>query len=269
MTAPQPWLKADVARLRELYPRYGVRDLADLLGRTAAAVKSAISRFGFGNRKYWSEEEIARLREVYPNTSNTDLARAFGRTRSAIEGASRAFGLAKMPEYLAAHARLQKGARIGVEFQFKRGSLPANKGARRPGWSPGRMGETQFVRGARPLNWKPIGTITTDVDGYQRIKVRETLPGEPGGTGNRGSWPFLHVHVWEHANGPVRPGHVVAFKDGVRNCAIENLECISRADLARRNVMWGRFPQELAEAIQLNGALKNKLRRMHGKEQNV
>jgi hypothetical protein len=261
--APRSWPKPDVARLRELYPRYRIREVAKLLGRKTEAVRSAIHRFGFGNRKYWTADEISRLRELYPAMSNTDLAQVFGRTRSAIDGAGSAFGLTKTPEYLAAHARLQKGARIGIEFQFQKGSSPVNKGVRRPGYAPGRMGQSQFVKGARPLNWKPIGTITTDVDGYQHIKAREPLPGEPSGTGNRGSWPFLHVHIWEQHHGPVPPGHVIAFKDGKRqDCAIGNLECISRADLARRNAMWNRFPPELIDAIQLNGALKRKLRRL-------
>jgi hypothetical protein len=58
---------------------------------------------------------------------------------------------------------------------------------------------------------------------------------------------------------------MVAFKDGDRsNCAIENLELRSMADNARRNNMWGRLPRELAEVIQLNGALKRKVRRLNG-----
>lgn len=47
---------------------------------------------------------------------------------------------------------------------------PFNKGLRRPGWHVGRMRETQFRKGERSgiaaKNWRPIGTIRTDPDGY-------------------------------------------------------------------------------------------------------
>jgi hypothetical protein len=71
-------------------------------------------------------------------------------------------------------------------------------------------------------------------------------------------------------NGPIPPSHAIAFRDGDRsNCAIENLEMVSRAELARRNVMWNRYPKELCLAIQLRGALKRRIRRMsRAEEQN-
>jgi hypothetical protein len=163
---------------------------------------------------------------------------------------------------------LIKGHTRGISTQFKKGQTPKNKGLRRPGWSAGRMKETQFKKGDRTgiaaRNWKPIGTVLADTDGYLRIKVCEAVHGkEPTGFGNQKCWPFLSRHTWEQRNGPIPPGHVIAFRNGNRaDCAIENLECISRGELANRNKMWGRLPQELAEAIQLNGALKNKIRRL-------
>jgi hypothetical protein len=186
-------------------------------------------------------------------------------------------GLRKSKEFLQSEESglLRKGQTRpeSVATQFKKGQAPANKGVRRPGWSTGRMKETQFKKGCRTgiaqKNWKPIGTVLLDGDGYPRIKVREAVHGvEPTGFGNQKCWPFLSRRTWEESNGPIPPGHVIVFRDGQRdNCAIGNLECISRADLARRNSMWGRLPQELAEVIQLNGALKRKLRRLtDGKE---
>ncbi|MGP0074877.1 MAG: HNH endonuclease signature motif containing protein [Bryobacteraceae bacterium] len=77
-------------------------------------------------------------------------------------------------------------------------------------------------------------------------------------------------HVWEQHRGPIPPGHIVVFKDRDRsNCAIENLELISKAENARRNRMWNEdvMPRELAEVIQLNGVLKRKLREAYAKQQ--
>lgn len=45
----------------------------------------------------------------------------------------------------------------------------------------------------------------------------------------------VHRMNWEKENGPIPPGHVIRFKDGnTMNCAIENLECISRKEQAHR-----------------------------------
>ena len=120
------------------------------------------------------------------------------------------------------------------------------------------------------LNWKPIGTILPDTEGYLRIKVRDAVPGkEPTGFGNSKVWALYNRYLWEQHHGTIPPRHVVVFKDGNRaNCVIENLDLVSRAEMARRNRTWGRLPAELAQAIQLNGALKRKLRSAHGKEQN-
>jgi hypothetical protein len=78
--------------------------------------------------------------------------------------------------------------------------------------------------------------------------------------------------IWEKAHGSVPRGHVVCFKDRKRDhCDLTNLECISRGELARRNRMWTIYPRDLALAIQMNGALKRKLRRIDhaNEEQNV
>jgi hypothetical protein len=136
------------------------------------------------------------------------------------------------------------------------------------------MRETQFQRGNRTgvaaTNWVPIGTIRTDADGYLRIKVRDAVYGkEPTGYGNVRGWPLYSRWLWEQHHGPIPPKHIVTFKDGDRaHCVIENLELLSMADNARRNSMWSTLPRELAELIQLNGALKRKLRTASGKEQN-
>lgn len=218
------------------------------------------------NGRPWSEEQLAILRRLYPTQSTKKLAKRLRRSESSVCRAAYKLGIHKTEEYLQSPdaCRLRRGDGVGVAFQFPQGHVPANKGLRRPGYSPGRMKETQFRKGERPQNRMPIGTVLTDSDGYRRIKVRDSLPGEPTGTGNRFAWPFLQRHVWEQNQGPIPAGHVVAFIDKNRqNCAIENLECISRGDLANRNKMWGRYPRELAEAIQLNGQLKRKLRSLH------
>jgi hypothetical protein len=183
--------------------------------------------------------------------------------------------LKKTDSFLASEesrCRLRKGSQIGARTRFPKGHVPANKGLKRPGWSAGRMKETQFKKGCRTgiaaRNWQPIGTILPDSEGYLRIKVREAQHGkEASGFGNTKVWPLLGRYVWEENKGPIPPKHMVIFKDRDRsNCAIENLELISMADNARRNCMWATLPRELAEAIQLSGVLKRKLRSLHGEK---
>ena len=226
-------------------------------------------------RGFWTEGEIEVLQRLYPATATKAVAKALGRGISEIYRKATLLGLRKSVEFLASDesGRLRKGEHRGERTQFRPGHIPVNKGVRRPGWGPGRMKHTQFQKGNRTgfaaKNWKPVGTILVDPEGYLRIKVREAVAGEPTGFGNVKVWQLYARHVWEQHYGAIPPRHVVCFRDGDRkHCRIENLELVSRADLARRNSPWFRFPREVAELIQLNGALKRSLRRRDGKEQN-
>ena len=228
------------------------------------------------NRQVWTSAEEAYLREHYANGSTPVIAEHLKRTLQKVYGKARKLGLKKTAEYVKDpknRCQLFKGHVLGVAWQFKKGSVPANKGLRRPGYAPGRMAETQFKKGARSgyaaKNWVPVGSIRIDPEGYRRIKVREAVAGkEPTGYGNSGVWPMYNRWLWEKHKGPIPPKHHVIFKDGKReHCVIENLELLPMADNARRNRMWGRLPQELAEVIQLQGVLKRKIRSLSGKEQ--
>jgi hypothetical protein len=223
------------------------------------------------NGRPWADWERAYLREIYPKFPTSVVAEIFRRSVGSINNQAFAAGLQKSPE---GNGWLRKGEMSpGCERAwFPKGHVPANKGLRRPGYSAGRMQETQFKKGCRTgkaaQNWKPIGTICADGEGYLRIKVREAVHGkEPFGFGNTKVWPLYNRYLWELHKGPIPPKHIVIFKDGNRaNCVIENLELLSMADNARRNSMWATMPRELAEVIQLAGALKRKIRRHGGKE---
>ena len=154
---------------------------------------------------------------------------------------------------------------------FGPGHTPANKGLRRPGWSPGRMRETQFKAGQRTgkaaENWRPLGTVLADSKGFLRIKVREGCKGEAYGFGNTKIWPLLGRYTWEKERGPIPPGHKVVFKDGDRaNCAPENLELISNAEMMRRNSIHTQYPKDVVKTIMLLGVVKRKLREKRAQE---
>lgn len=230
------------------------------------------------NGRIWSESEIAVVREMYPHRPTAEVAAAVNRGVSGVYRMAFLLGIGKSQAFLDSDesGRLRKGqTRPGSEIgQFKKGLVPFNKGLRRPGYGPGRMKQTQFKKGCRSgiaaSNWKPIGTILPDPEGYLRIKIREAVYGkEVTGFGNTKVWPLLNRHVWEQHKGPIPAKHMVVFKDRNRaNCDIGNLELISMADNARRNAMWARYPRELSLAIQMNGALKRKMRNLDAQEQN-
>lgn len=233
------------------------------------------ARYRAGHR-LWEPEDDQVLGDRYPHEPTAGLARELGRTLSATYMRARQLGLSKSEAYLASPAacRLRREATpASVATRFKRGQAPANKGLRRPGWAPGRMAETQFKTGERrgmaKRNWMPVGTIRVDPEGYQRIKVREWVQGEPHGFGNAKVWPQLHRHLWVQAHGPIPAGHSITFKDGNRqNCVLDNLVLVSRTDLMRRNTIHN-LPKALVHTIQVLGALTRQIRKRsrNGQEQ--
>jgi hypothetical protein len=208
----------------------------------------------------WSREDDALLRRIYPDAPTADVARRMQRSVSAIYGQADKLGLNKSPAYLASPAacRLRRGDQVGARFRFPKGHVPANKGLRRPGWSPGRMHETQFKKGVRQgvavRLYKPIGTERISKDGYLERKVNDGLP-------LQARWRAVHRLVWEAAHGPVPKGHALVFKNSDRrDIRLENLELIHRRDLMARNTVHN-LPKPLAQTVQLLGALRRKINR--------
>jgi hypothetical protein len=224
------------------------------------------------NRRAWAAGDDAVMRARYPHEPTARLALTLGRTERAVYARAKHLGLEKSAAYLASPCacRIRPGSNQGGATRFKPGQPSWNKGTSYQ--AGGRAKETQFKPGNRSgkaaLNWRPIGTIAVDSEGYQRIKVREAERGEAYGFGNTRVWPLLNRHLWAQAHGPIPPGHSVVFKDGNRaNCVIENLELVSRADLMRRNTVHN-LPAPLPQTIQLLGALRRQIRRRdRGQEQ--
>jgi hypothetical protein len=147
---------------------------------------------------------------------------------------------------------------------FKPGQMPANKGVKRPGWSVGRMRETQFkagqMNGRAAQIWKPLWSDRLSKDGYLEIKVRERK-------GRYGNWVPAHILIWEDKHGPIPHGHKLVFRDGDKaHIVLGNLELISNAEMMRRNTIHNRYPKEMVNAIMLLGAVKRKLRERRAKE---
>ena len=213
-------------------------------------------------RRPWQESELEILRTQYADTSAKALSVTMQRSVTAIYGRAMILGLRKSDAYLASAdaCRLRRGDNVGAACRFLAGHVPANKGLKRPGWSPGRMAETQFKPGARPHTWKPIGSTRLSKEGYLQRKISDT--GYPPR-----DWGGVHILMWKEEHGPVPKGFAVSFKDRDRtHLALDNFELISRRELMRRNTIHN-YPPELAEVIRLGASLKRQIRKID-EEQN-
>ena len=95
---------------------------------------------------------------------------------------------------------------------FKKGITPWNKGKHCEYEGSKR---TQFKKGMKPFNWKPIGTITKRGDGYTYIKVSD----------NPSKWVFYQRHLYEKAHKcKVSKSEMILFLDGNKTSLdIDNL----------------------------------------------
>lgn len=202
-------------------------------------------------RRYWTEQEIETLRAEYPHVRTAKLAEKLDRDERSVWNKALELGVKKTAEYFASpdSSRLRQGDGLGEKSRFRKGMTPWNKGVK--GLDLGGK-ETRFKAG-HVSHQRPIGAERVD-DGYVYRKVANTGI-------KKVDWVMVHVQLWEQHNGPVPNGHIVVFRDGNKaRIEIDNLECITRAELMRRNTVH-RLPKEIAELCQLRGALNRQINR--------
>lgn len=211
-------------------------------------------------KRLWSAADDIALREIYPDTPTVMIAPLLRRSLYAIYARVHILGLRKSAAYLASPeaCRLRRGDHVGAAFRFKKGQTPANKGLRRQGWSSGRMRETQFKKGTRRgvavALYKPIGSERISKDGYLERKVNDSLP-------LQARWRAVHLIVWEQAHGPLPPSHAIAFVNrDKRDIRLDNLECITRAELMRRNTIHT-LPPALKSTVRLLASVNRQIRK--------
>jgi hypothetical protein len=231
----------------------GVSDIVDLTK----------SRGILPKRRFWLADEVEQLRRLYADTPTKKIAEQLQRDVKGVYVKAAELGLKKSAAYLAGpHAyRLRRGGGVGTATRFKPGQTPWNKGSHYV--AGGRSAETRFKsghRGGRAVQvYQPIGAERISKDGYLQRKVNDDLPFQR-------RWRFVHVLLWERHHGPVPKGHAIVFRDGdKRNLVIENLDCVSRQELMRRNTVH-RLPKEFAELVQLRGALNRQINARSRKE---
>ena len=151
------------------------------------------------NDKHWTPFELDTLAKLYPGHTAKEISLVLDRAASAIHRKAAQLGLSKSDEFYASPKSGRTDGKRGESGRFKKGMVPANKGLRRPGYSPGRMAKTQFKTGNAPHNTHPIGSYRLDKDGTLQRKINN----------NRGNnsvrWRSVHELIWIEANGPGPP----------------------------------------------------------------
>lgn len=213
------------------------------------------SRNLIAKRHIWTEAELEMLKQRYPNEKSEDLAKSMGIRLGSVYNKAFSLGLKKSSEFLLSPASGRTNGKQGFGSRFEKGSKPWNKGMK--GIQIGGF-ETQFKPGSKPANYRPVGSTRVSVDGYIEIKIADGMH----------QWKLLHRENWKKAYGEYpKQGMALIFKDGNKeNCSIENLELITREELALRNMV-RRYPPELRKLNQLRGAITRQINKRTKNEQ--
>ena len=209
-------------------------------------------------RHRWTPDWDANLRQLYPDMVTREVAEVMGLPISAVKNRAQRLGLKKSEAF----HQLKPGV-------FRPGHDTWNRGKKGVTGVQEACRRTQFkggIRGQAAYNYRRIGSLRIAYGVLQR-KVAD----DPGLKGCR-KWQPVHRLLWEAANGPVPEGHVVVFKPGLHTTVeheitLDRIECITRAENMRRNSYHTRLPPEVAQLVQLRGALNrkinNRLRKQH------
>lgn len=226
------------------------------------------------NGRAWTADEDETLRINWPRFPAFLIAHVLGRGRASVYRRAHQLGLKKADDFdTQPLARLWNGTQEpgSVAARFKPGTVPPNKGLRRPGWAPGRMAATQFKKG-RPAsesrNYVPIGT--EKVDPKRKVLMRKVTDDPSIFPAQR--WRPVHVMVWETEHGPVPAGHIVIFRPGMKTFAAveitaDRLEVVTLAENMRRNTFHNRYPAEVKELIHLKARITRRINKRTKEQQ--
>jgi len=206
----------------------------------------------------WTHEQEQYLKENFANTSTQVLADVLGFSYGRTANKAFALKLKKNIELLKEHGRVN-GKKSPAKF--KKGNVPANKGKKMPAETYAKCKATMFKKCNEPHNTKFDGALTLrkhNRDGeYVYIRVAKA------------KWKPLQTVIYEKNYGPIPEGMKVIFKDKNRfNFSIDNLECVTCAELMERNSIH-RFPEELQKTIRLTAKLKKQIEKQLNNKENA
>ena len=196
-----------------------------------------------GKIHMFTDEEIAFIRSIAKGKYREDIRQAFNEKFNT-----------NLSYNQITNAMKRNNITSGVDYRFKKGHTPHNKGKKMPPEVYEKIKPTLFKKGCNTKG-RPVGDERTDRDGYINIKIEQP-----------NKWRLKHLHLWEQHYGAIPKNHVVIFLDGdKRNFDINNLALISRAEnmyLSRHKLRFN--DRELTESAvniaKLNSKISDKER---------
>ena len=191
--------------------------------------------------------EDAYLKANYLTKSQTSMSVHLCRNKGAARQRLKILGIIVPKEI---------SLKFGMESRMKKGNISYNKGMKQHEFlsaaSIEKIKETQFKAGGLPHNTKKDFEISLRVDNrgisYKFIRV------------SKANWMPLHRYLYEQKNGKIASGMRLIFIDkNPMNCHLDNLELLTNIEMMVRNSYHNAYPKEVAELIQLRGALNRKI----------
>lgn len=183
-----------------------------------------------GAKKIFTQEEHNLLKAIQYHICTKDLAK---------------FACAEFEKEITTeqirHWRERHRLKSGIDTRFKKG---IRSGYTPPkGINPEHLKKTQFKKGNKPHNTKPIGSIRYERGDLPYIKMRQSPTGQ-----TKKDWEPLQRVIYEKAYGKIdRKKQVIIFLDGnTKNIELSNLKCISRYENLRLNKEKLRFKNKEA-----------------------
>lgn len=202
-------------------------------------------------------QEIKDIVKSYPNVKSSELAEKYDVPLSTIYKTAQRYNVKKSAAFLNSckSGRIQPGQHLSPETELKKGNKCATKGKRIESIIKNKeklkhwREKCLWKKGHKPYNTAKNGEIRWRKNpGYFFIRIEEN------------NWEFYHRYLWRNHKGDIPEGFNIIFKDGnSRNCKIQNLECISNAELAERN-RDSKYPEDVRKAIRLKNKLTKQIK---------
>ncbi len=199
-------------------------------------------------RRNLTSEQVKEIVKLYPNTKSSVTADMYGVSVNHIYKTAQRYGVKKSEEFMNSDnsGRIKKGQRLSINTEFKKGVPFRHKGKKKAEYTKKPITEcsTWWKKGNKPYNTAKDGEVRwREGVGFYFIRLAEN------------EWEFYHRYLWKEAHGEIPENYNIVFKDGNRkNCKLENLECLSNAELGERNRIT-KYPLELRKAIINNNKL--------------
>jgi hypothetical protein len=195
-------------------------------------------------------KNLVEILKRFPHESTRSLCEEFNVSPSFIHYQAKKHGIVKTQAQRDS-TRFKEGPASGIQYRFKKGNIPANKGKKMPIEVRLKVEKTMFKKGLKPHNTKPKGTksIRKDKSGipYLYIKMSDS------------NWVLYHRFIWEKHNGKIPKGYRIHFKDkNTMNCDIDNLILLSGKESMALNTIQ-RYTPELIEVIKVSKKLIKKI----------